>query len=306
MKIQSVILIGLGAVGIMYAKQICDTLGPDILTVCADKERITRYRTRGIYANGELCDFRYRTYDEVTEPADLVLFATKYIGFPDASRAAAPCIGPNTILVSMLNGIVSEQDLEALYGPEHLLYCSVQGMDTGRVENQVKFRQLGYIALGEKDGSQSEQLLAVKDLFDRAGIDCRLPENILHHQWSKMMLNSGINTVTAVNNCSYDEVIHTPELLAEMIGAMREVQTVARCEGIELTDKEIDEWVWLVGTLTPGTTTSMCQDVRAHRKTEIGLFSGTVDALGKKYGIPTPISSRLCEQIREIEENYPE
>ena len=303
-QIRHAVLVGLGAVGIMYGKQIVDHLGPESLTVMADAERVQRYRTRGILANGEPCPFRYRSWEEAEGPADAVFFATKYTTFADAADRAAAVIGPDTILVSLLNGIVSEEDLARRYGEKNLIYCSVQGMDATRTGNHVTYQNLGYAAVGEKDGSQSENLLAVRDFLSSAGLDCRIPEDIRHHQWSKMMLNTGINQVTAVYGTTYGGVMSDPKLTALTRAAMKEVQAVAEPEGVHLTDEEIDDWLKLVASLAPDGTSSMCQDTRSRRKTEVGLFGGTAVRLGRKHHIPTPVNDELVKRIHEIEASW--
>lgn len=300
MKIQSIALVGLGAVGIMYARTITKVLGKDILAVAADADRIRRYRSEGVYANGSLCDFHYIDWEEAA-PVDLVLFATKYTSFTEAIVSAGKLIGPHTILLSLLNGIVSEEDLARAYGTGNLLYCTVQGMDATKEGNHVSYQNIGYFAIGEKDGHVSDRVLAVKGLLESAGIPCSVPEDILRHQWSKMMLNAGINQVTAVYNATYGEVILQQPLYQMMVDGMKEVQAIAAAEGVCLTDQDIQDWIALVKTLAPEGTTSMCQDVRAGRKTEVDLFAGTAIRLGKIHGIPTPVNQSFYDRIREIE-----
>lgn len=303
-QIHHAALVGLGALGIMYGKQLIDHFGPEALTVMADTKRILRYQNDGVFANGEPCPFRYCSWEEASGPADVVFFATKYTTFAHAIRQASAVIGPDTILVSLLNGIVSENDLALRYGDRNLLYCTVQGMDATKAGNGVSYQNLGYVAIGEKDGSRSENLLAVQRFLMSAGLDCRIPEDILHHQWSKMMLNTGINQVTAVYQNTYGEVMSSPELTALTASAMKEVQAVARPEGVFLTDTEIDGWLDLIRSLAPENTTSMCQDIRNHRKTEVDLFGGTTIRLGKKHQIPTPVNDDLVRKIHEIEASW--
>ena len=70
-------IIGLGAVGIMYAEILSKGLGPEDLRIIADRDRISRYRREGVFCNGKKCDFRYTPPEEAVEPADILLFTTK-------------------------------------------------------------------------------------------------------------------------------------------------------------------------------------------------------------------------------------
>lgn len=78
--IQKIGIVGLGALGIMYAELFQDTLGREQVYVIADRERVRRYREEGVYSNGERCDFRYMEAEEAQE-MDLLIFATKYTGW---------------------------------------------------------------------------------------------------------------------------------------------------------------------------------------------------------------------------------
>ena len=89
-----------------------------------------------------------------------------------------------------------------------------------------------------------------------------------------------------------------------MLKAMEEIKTAAAYEGVHLTKSDIAEWMRVLDTLNPEGMPSMRQDTKAHRKTEVDLFSGTICSLGKKYGFETPVNDFLYEQILKIEASY--
>lgn len=301
MEIRTIGIIGQGALGVMYGNQLTEKLGSERVFFAADPERVARYRDEGIVCNGTPCAFTYRSPDEPVR-ADLLLFCVKSLGLSAAIETARAFMGPDTLCLSVLNGVSSEQALEEAFGAEHVLYACVQGMDAGKKGNEVTYKNMGYIALGNRDNSRDGRLSAVAALFDEAGLSYQIPDDILREQWSKLMLNTGANQVTAVYGGTYSLVQREGEARTMMIEAMKEAKRAAKAEGVELTDGDIEYWLRLLDTLDPNGRTSMCQDVLAGRKTEVELFSGTLLRIAEEAGLSLPVNEFLYEKIRELEE----
>ncbi|WP_100486269.1 ketopantoate reductase family protein [Sporolactobacillus pectinivorans] len=304
MEIQTVSIIGLGALGIMYGKHLTDRIGKESVKIVADKKRIERYRAEGVYANGEKCDFQYADKDQIGEPADLLIFSVKYGGLESAIESAKNQVGKHTIIISLLNGISSEKKIGEAFGTDKVLYCIAQGMDAVKQDNRLTYENMGWLSIGEAGNRESEKVKALAHLFDAAEIPYDIPDDILHHMWSKLMLNTGVNQSVAVFETNYGGVQKTGKPRDTMIAAMHEVVQVAEKEGVRLTEDEIDHWLEINAKLNPDGMPSMRQDTKAHRKTEVELFAGTIIALGKKHGIETPVNDFLYHRIKEIEAAY--
>lgn len=285
--IQKIGIVGLGALGILFGQKLSEALGKENVYVFADRERIDRYQRDGVYSNGQRCDFTYVEAKNAQE-VDLLIFATKYYDLEKAALAAAGACGNDTIVISLLNGVSSEGLLQELLRPAHLLYCVAQGMDAVREGNQLTYTKAGCLVIGEKDGERSESVRRLEDLFRRTGIACETPNDILHRQWSKWMLNTGANQTCAVYAVGYREIQSGGACHGAFLKAMLEAQAVAKAEGIDLTEQEVSDWIRILDSLSPDGEPSMRQDTRAGRKTEVELFAGLVCELGKKHGIPTP------------------
>lgn len=297
MSIHTVSLVGLGALGILFGHKLAGC--PDCrLRVIADEDRAARYRAEGVMCNGEKCEFDYVSPAE-KQPADLVIFAVKSTQLESAIRDAAGQVGPDTVVISLLNGISSEQRLEEIW-PGQVVYAVAQGMDATRSGRSLVYSQPGEICFGEKDGSLTPRCAALNRLFAAAGIPHLLCGDILRRQWSKLMLNVGLNQATAVYGVDYGGVQKPGPARTAMLAAMREVQRIAAAEGIRLTDEEFDEWVKRTDSLSPTGKPSMRQDAEAGRPTELDLFAGTIRALGKKHGIPTPVNDSFYEAILQL------
>lgn len=297
MKINTVAIVGLGSVGAMFGSFFVKALGPENVYGIADADRVARYKKDGIYLNGERLAFHYVTPDEAI-PVDLLIFATKYTGLRAAIESARKACGEETIVMSFLNGVISEGDIAAALHPKHLLYTTVQGMDSGKVGNQIKMEHSGYISFNEKDNQRSESVDAVADLLERAGTRYEIPADINRQLYNKWMLNCGVNQTCAYFSCGYGGVQPGGAHRDTYIESMEEARACANAEGIDLTEDDIRYWVGVIDGLNPDGEPSMRQDTKAGRRTEVALFGETVCALGRKHGIPTPVNDMFVEKFR--------
>lgn len=112
MEIKTVSIIGLGALGTMYAKHFSDKLSKNDVRVIANQNRIRKYEKSGIYCNGRCCDFNYALPENEQKPADLLIFCVKFNQLQQAIADARHQVGEHTIILSALNGISSEESSE--------------------------------------------------------------------------------------------------------------------------------------------------------------------------------------------------
>ena len=302
--IKTVGVIGLGALGVLYAHQFTQALGREHVLVLADRTRTERYRRDGVWFNGACCDFNYADAARVKEPVDLLLFAVKFGGLDAAVESCRHLVGPDTLLVSVLNGIASEEVLGAAFGPEKVVWCVAQKMSAKKEGNRAFCDPTGELAVGVPAGADRAGLERLTAFFDRIGFAYSLPPDIRTHMWSKLMCNTGGNQAAMVFQCGYGGLQVPGRARDTMIGAMKEVAAVAAPEGVTLTQADIDGWVAVMDAFPPDGEPSMRQDGKAHRPSEVELFAGTIRRLGRKHGIPTPVNDWLYDQVRAMEAAY--
>ncbi len=298
MKIQTVDIVGLGALGVMYADFFTKKLGKERVRVLADKGRIERYRAETVTFNGKACDFNYLDAAKESRPAELILFAVKYSALEQAMEEAAHLVGEKTILLSALNGIRSEADLGRKFGKEKVVHCIAQKMAAMKEGNAAFCTNPGELALGVLDGGKEENLNVVKTFFDEIGFAYSCPADMRHAMWGKLLCNVGVNQTLALCEGTYRSVQQEGEEREMMKAAMRETILVANAEGVDLTEKDLEDWVAVIDSLNPDGEPSMRQDSKAGRKTEVVLFAGTICELGKKHCIATPVNDIFMEKIR--------
>jgi 2-dehydropantoate 2-reductase len=297
--IKNVAVIGLGAVGSIYAWRLSEYLGYENVEIIVDENRRERYMKEAIFLNGKKIDFNY---NKSGTKADLLIIATKNNHLESALSTIAPYVGTNTILLSLLNGIDSEEILEKYFGKEKVLYSFTTALDSTRVANRIDFSTEGIIYFGEKDNTETKRIENIKELFDKAKINYNVPANIHLEMWAKFMVNVSINTISAITRATYGECSSNETIKNLIIETQKEVIALAQKLGIkELDDSYIDKYQKIFAALEYGGKTSMLQDVEANRETENRWFCIKATQLGKQLGVATPLIETLGQIMAAID-----
>lgn len=305
MEIKTVSLIGLGALGILFGNHLSKRMSQEDLRIIADQERIIKYKNNHVYCNGQRCHFNYVSPEEVQTSADLVIFAVKFNDLDKAIEAVRNQVGEKTIILSLLNGITSEDIIGKVYGRDKLLYCVAQGMDALKEGNELTYEHMGMICFGERQpGVITEKVKAVSNFFNKMALPFEAETDMYKRLWGKFMLNVGVNQTVAVYETNYGGIQAEGEIRDVMIAAMREVILLSEKEEICLTEEDLNYWLKVLGTLNPHGKPSMRQDMEARRPSEVELFAGAVLKLGKKYNINTPVNHMLYDRIKMMENSY--
>ncbi|MBN1681328.1 MAG: ketopantoate reductase family protein [Anaerolineae bacterium] len=298
----TVVILGAGAIGAAYASKFYD-MNPACITLVAAGERYQRLKTDGLVVNGQHYVMPVITPEDTAPPADLVIVALKHHHLIDAVYDLKHRVGDHTVILSVMNGLDSEDMLGAVYGAERVLYAIAVGIDAQRTGSTISYSKLGRITFGEADNTTlSERVRWIQALLARADIGYETPADMIRAMWWKFMVNVGINQTSAVLGAPYRVFQTSPHAQAIMEAAMREVIALAQATRVNLSASDIEEWYGVLNTLHPDGKTSMLQDVEAGRKTEVEIFAGKVVRLGQEYGIPTPVNETLLHAICVIEE----
>ena len=300
--IKNVLICGLGAIGSIYADKI-QKFNPDSLRVLVDEKRFERYSENPIIFNGNELNFNYILPDDDSFKADLVIIATKYDGLSDVIKNMKNFIQSDTVILSLLNGVTSEKIIAETYGREKLLYSYFIGHSAVRTGRQVVHDDVNTIVYGSENSDDFENVQRVKKYFDLVGINYKIPDDIIHSLWLKFMLNVAANQSTAILRLMFGEMLANEKCMDFAVNIMKEVQQIAKAEGVKNTDVMIDETIAHLHTMIPEGKTSMLQDVEAGRKTEVDMFAGTVIDLGLKHNIQTPYNHIIKEILDAIYQN---
>ena len=290
-KIQSVAILGRGALGVMYGDFLTPRMPEGSVYFLADAKRCTRYREQSLTANGRPCS---------------LLFALKGPALESALQGIKGLISENTIVISVMNGISSEDIIEQELGTHRIVHCVAQRMDALFQNGVLTYKNFGELVIGlsPEHKGEPEVLDAVVDFFDRTEMPYVVDKNILHRMWCKWMLNVGVNQTLAVYNDVFRRVHQEGEARETLKAAMREVLSLSQKEGTGLTEQDFRDYLQIIDELNPDGMPSMRQDRLANRLTEVDFFAGTVIQKAAKYGLPVPINCRLYHEIKSFEVQY--
>lgn len=300
MKIQSVAILGAGAVGsyvIWGLSQKTDIR----LGVLAEGERAERLSQEGCLINGTV----YRP--EVWNPRDageidLLIVSLKYGSLPGALESIKAMVGDHTTVMSLMNGVDSEEIIAQQVGEEHVITSLIK-VASHREGKGYCFNPdttLGII-FGELAAPfKSERVQAIENLFADTGIHYRSSEMIREELWSKFRLNVCNNLPQAILGAGvgcYSDSVH---MEAISNGLRLELEQIALAKGIDMSRLEAASGH---GSKVPASARySTLQDLDAGRHTEIDMFSGALMRMGAQLGIPTPYNEYTYHMIKALEE----
>ncbi|MBR1424087.1 ketopantoate reductase family protein [bacterium] len=300
-SIKNVLICGIGAIGSIYAYKI-NKIFPENLKILVDKKRLENYKKNPKIFNNEKLNLNYILPEETTYKADLIIIATKYNALQEVVENIENFIKKDTIIISLLNGVTSEEEIASKYGWKHVLLSYFIGHSAMRNGNIITYDGIGSIVFGAKDNGITDKndVEVLKNYFDSVKINYQIPEDIWRSLWLKYMLNVSSNQLSAILHTTFGQMQSNHKFMELMKNVMKEVQIIAQYEGVNNTETMVNEAVENFKKMSPEGKTSMLQDVEAKRKTEVEMFAGHIISLGQKYNIQTPYNCFLKEMIEII------
>jgi 2-dehydropantoate 2-reductase len=290
------------------------------VSILAGGGRLNRFREQGLWINGARVDFSFVEPDAGPrvlpdqagwkKPFDLIIVASKYHHLSSIIADIKPYAGQDTIILSLLNGISSEDRIGAVYGRERLPLAIIISADAQHKDGKTSFTRRGIVHFGDAGADETERDQAIAEFFTRAGLPFEYHRHDMKRMlWYKWMANVGVNQTSALFRLPYRAFkkgpYARPEAKVILESAMNEVILISQAEGINLDANDIETWYASITGMNDTGYTSMCQDVLAGRKTEVELFGLTVTEYGKKHKIPTPVNELLYRAIRAVEMSPP-
>ena len=288
---KKVLICGLGAVGMTYAikfRKKCE------LKVLVDKIRLDRYTKNKPVFNGVEQFFDYVLPSDSFKP-DLILIATKAQGLDNAIENIKNFTGEETIIISLLNGISSEEKIKSAYPYATVLKSYFIGHSAVRNGNSVTQDGVGKIVFEKNETLES--------LLREAGVAYECPEDIDYSMWLKFTFNVFSNQTSAILNMTFGDLKRNNTFKEFAKKIVAEVCAVAEKKGVKNLQNLEKDALHSLALMCDEGKTSMHQDILAGRKTEVDIFAGKVIRLGKEFGIPTPYNQVLYDLIKVKEED---
>jgi 2-dehydropantoate 2-reductase len=236
------------------------------------------------------------------DTADFILFSTKSYDTEPAARAIQPAVGPQTTVLSLQNGIDAAERIGAEIGMEHMLagasWISSAVASPGVIKQISQFRR---IVLGELDGSRSPRLKAIFEALKSTGATVEISDDIRKVLWTKFVFISASSSMGSLTRLPIGGYRDVPEARALMIGLMREVEALARAQGIDLDADVIEKTLDFVDASAPHIKPSMQLDVEMGRRTELESMIGVIGRKGREFGVPTPTADFVYAALLPVD-----
>ena len=306
-------IIGPGALGCLFASllfQKRQSAGDSTWLLDHNQERATLLTAQGILYETDKGQERYPipvfSDLQAISSTDIVLFCVKSQELEACLQSCLPLFSPQTLLVFLQNGI-SHLDIQerinlptapafacssegsTLLGPGHVLHAGRGKTLLGFLENPTDRHQ--------------QQLAELARILREAGLNVALSEDIRTQLWAKLFINAGINPLTALYNRTNGQLLTSCAARSRLKNIVREAETVARAYGIAISADPLQATL-AVCKSTARNISSMLQDRRNKRPTEIDAINGAIVRAGKRIGIATPFNEEVVQQIRNMEERY--
>ncbi|MGA2975576.1 MAG: 2-dehydropantoate 2-reductase [Spirochaetia bacterium] len=321
-KRMRIALIGPGSIGGATAAFLTRA-GCDVEVVCRTAEVADRLASSGMRVTGARGSFTaplktVARVESLSGPKDLVLLATKAADILAPARAVLPFMGPESLLVSLQNGICVDA-LGGVVGRERVIGCVIGWGATLHNHGWVEVTSRGRFVIGPIAGTAAPRLAALQAVLGRV-MPTSVSKNIYGDLYAKLILNCCFNALCAVANRTVRELIAHRRGREIFVAVMREAVAVADAEGLKVEPffGILDFHRFLSGAgaaarlkrdlfmlairLFSGTSRpSTLQSLDRGQPTEIDYLNGYVAARGGERGVPTPVNARLVSLVHEIE-----
>ena len=254
------------------------------------------------------------TFGTFEGPADLVIVAVKATALAAAAEASGGLIGPDTLILPMLNGVPwwfvdqlqlrsidPDGSIAAALPTRQVVGCVVHVSCSRSSSGTVLVKNADKLIIGELGGEESRRIAVLYSLLDRAGLRPDLTGNVRRAIWYKLWGNATINPLSALTRAPCDRILAEPELRKWMLEGMAELAAIGAAIGCPITESGEDRI--RVTERLGSFKTSMLQDVEAGRRIELEALLGAPREIAEKLGIKTPALDRIYGATRLMAES---
>lgn len=299
---RKIAVVGAGAVGGYFGGMLARAGAPVVFI--GRKSFVDAVNQNGLFLDTVQFQERVRieasTETSSLRGADIVLFCVKSIDNAETSRQVAEFLAPGALLVSMQNGVDNAERIRAASGLTALpaaVYVAASIPQPGTVKHVGR----GDLVLGPKTPHTER----VAEVFNRAGVPCKISENLASELWTKLVWNCALNAVSALGKATYGEIIASEDAKKVVEGIVFEVLAVAKAAGIPLPvfadPQAAITGAYQIAAQMAATRSSTAQDMMRGKKTEIDSLNGFIVRKGTQLGVPTPINHTLFALVKLAE-----
>ncbi|MDH5173673.1 MAG: 2-dehydropantoate 2-reductase [Elusimicrobiota bacterium] len=304
-------IMGAGAMGGLFGGMLIRA-GQDVWLIDKHKQRAEKINREGLIieaskalesreAKQETIRIKATTDPQEVGPCDSVILFVKAYDTEEATRNSLPLTGKRTVWLTLQNGLGNIERMSKIVGKGRVVggitYQGATVLDMGR----IRHAGCGKTVMGEIDGKESERIKSISDVFNQAGIETEISDNIEGVLWDKLLVNAVINPLTAIARVKNGQLLESPLLKETMKLIVEEAVRVPLKKGIRLPYEKVFEKVEESCFASRDNISSMLQDILRKKRTEVDFINGAIVSEAEKIGISTPLNRALWNLVKFLE-----
>src|SRR5689334_3858986 len=283
---------GSGGVGGYFGGKLAAS-GEDV-TFLARGAHLAAMQSGGLHISSPLGDVhvpKVQATDrpQAIGPVDVVLFTVKLYDVDAAAATLAPLIGPNTVVITLQNGVDAMDMVAKHVGADHVAGGSAYIVVVIDKPGHLRHTTAQHLVFGERNGKPSDRLAAFEQAGIRAGFQAQASDDVEADLWTKFVRLATWSGMTTVTRSPMGVVRDTPATFEMMMAAIQEVIDVGKAKGVKFPPDLMEGTLNLIKNFPASSKSSMLEDIERGRRLELPWLSGAVVRIGKDVGVPTPI-----------------
>jgi 2-dehydropantoate 2-reductase len=298
-------VVGAGAVGCYFGGMLARAGAP--VTLIGRAPHVDAIHRDGLFIDSihfkERVSVSASTELTAVRDAELVLFSVKTVDTESTAKLLAQYLAPDTNVISLQNGVDNAERMDFAAGIQAIsavVYIAAEMSGLG----QVKHSGRGDLVIGNplsNQGASESELAEIAEIFTRAGVPCRVSQNITLELWTKLIMNCAYNALSALSRTRYGRLVDDAGSIEVMRQAVSEGVAVGNASGVRLSEDELMAAVLELGRVVPEALSSTAQDIARGKPTEIDSLNGFVVRRGEELGVPTPVNQTLYSLVKLLE-----
>ncbi len=298
-------VVGCGAMGSVYAGLLASA-GHEVWAVDNWREHVDAIRTRGLRVEGASGDrtvpLKATTRAAEAGRCDLVIIATKAMHVAEAAESARPLLGPETLVISIQNGLGGPDTAAKALGRERVLVGVVGGFGASmKAPGHAHHNGWELVRLGEFSGPVSPRLERIAEVWRSGGFRVKCFDDIDQLVWEKLICNVCYSGTCTVLERTIIEVVEDPDAWQIASGCAKEAYAVARARNVRLEIGDPVDYVRAFGMKIPNARPSMLLDHIAGRISEIDAINGAIPPAAEEAGLEAPYNEAISALVRARE-----
>lgn len=301
-------VVGPGALGCLIAALLKHKTKEEIWLLDESRERAKKIAQDGLKVEGLNGDISVKV--NITADAkdigvsDLIIICVKSYSTDDACKEIKDMVGEKTSVMTLQNGIGNVQILNDHFGSDRVIAGVTNHGSTLLGIGRVRHAGKGETTIGKADGRVLGAIRDVAAILTKAGFETKVSRDIDSVIWSKVIVNVGINALTAITHLNNGALIEHEGTRQVLRSAVQEAVKVVKRKRIKLAYDDPIQKVESVCKATASNVSSMLQDVLTRSRTEIDYINGAIIRHAKALAIPTPVNEVLTGLVKTLEESY--